>query len=392
MSCDAVIDFLTRETGRFDGEIYNRHFATSPWIGLTRKEGFPEGLGETISNLTYERSAPTDAEPTWSAVAVVDGAEGGACLPAANKISVGSTTRNFTLYRRVLEGPDICAEELRTPFQVAKQLDSVLSIISEYARLEWEIRYKHEYRKLAGRKVIVGPTLVEGTSTTFPTTTPGGILTWGVLNRYRGKLLRDGAVQSALGMENGNPILTLITDWETSDRLIFENSDIRNDLRYGRPSELLAAYGVERSYRGFYVLNDPYPERYSSSAGTHTELAPFSNAAATKGIKSSVNSSWEAGAYTVSHIFDPTVFTARIPRPITSSGGNTRFNAVNYTVGAGGSWALKNIPDRVCNPDGNIVFHRGHLAEGSEPVHPERGVSFLHTRCDPALNMVTSCT
>jgi hypothetical protein len=195
-----------------------------------------------------------------------------------------------------------------------------------------------------------------------------------------------------MGMENGNPILTLITDWETSDRLIYENDNIRNDLRYGRPSDLLAPFGVERSYRGFYVLCDPYPERYSSSGGTHTEIAPFTTSAATKGNKAIVNSSWESAAYTVSHIFDPSVFTARIPRPITSSGGNTRFNALNYTVGAGGVWSLKNIPDRVCNPDGNIVFHRGHLAEASEPVHPERGVSFLHTRCDPALNMVTSCT
>jgi hypothetical protein len=70
MACENVIQFVQSETGRFSQEIYNRIFPTSPWIGLIHKDNFPEGMGETISNLTYERSAPTEANPTWSNVSI----------------------------------------------------------------------------------------------------------------------------------------------------------------------------------------------------------------------------------------------------------------------------------------------------------------------------------
>lgn len=391
MACDAVFDYVTRETGRFSTEIYNRIFPRSPWVGLVRRDSFPEGMGETISNLTYERSAPTDAEPEWTSMAVVAGQEGGICLPTATKIAVASTTRSYSLNRRVLEGPDFCAEELRTPFAVAQQLNNILNIITEYSLIEWEIRYRHDYLEAPTRKVVVpagGTSFQESTGTGFPAACPGSILTQGVLNVYKGKLLRDGAIMSALGRENGAAILTLITDAETSDRLIFENADIRQDLRWGKPNELLAPYYVERSYRGFYHLIDHFPMRFTCSGGVYTEVPAFITTAATKGNKAIVNPDYESAPYTTSIIFDRTVFTSRIPKPVISPGGGLKFDPVNYM----GRWQLKNIPDRVCNPDGTIAFHRGHLAEGAEPVHPERGVLFVHKRCDPSLNLVTSCT
>lgn len=348
-------------------------------------------MGETISNLTYERSAPTSAEPTWTQMAVADGQAGGQCLPTATKIAVASTTRNYTLFRRVLEGPDFCAEDLRTPFAVAAQLNNILNIISEYSLIEWEIRYRHDYLHVPTTKVVVpggGTSFDTSTGTGFPATCPGSILTQGVLNYWKGKLLRDGAAMSAMGMENGGPIFTLLTDMETSERLIFDNADIRQDLRWGKPSELLAPYGVERSYRGFYHLIDYFPMRFTCTGGVYTEVPAFSSSAATKGTKQIVNPDYESAPVTTSMIWDPTVFTSRIPKPMIAPGGGLKFDPVNYM----GNWTLKNIPDRVCNPDGTIVFHRGHLAEGAEPVHPERGVVFAHKRCDGAFNLNTSCT
>lgn len=388
MACDAVTDIVVRESGRFSEEIYTRAFPRSPWIGLIQKDVFPEGMGEIISNLTYERSAPTDANPTWSDVSVSDGALGGACLPTSTTIGVASTTRTWNLQRRVLQGPDFCVEELRTPFQIRTQLNAIIDILTDYSILTWEMRYRHEYLRLCLRKVVCGPVLQEGQGTGFPPQCASGILTQGVLKRYKQKLIRDGAAGSALGKRDGTAILTLICSAEQSDSLIFNNSDIRQDLRWGKPSELLAPYGVEREYGGFYHLIDEFPIRYTCATGTYTEVAPFDTEAATKGNKAKVRSSWESAPYEVSFLFDRTVFTSRIPKPITNPAPNFRFDPVNYM----GNWSAKNILDRVCNPDGTILFHRGILASGSEPVHPERGVAFVSQRCDPALNMVTSCS
>ncbi len=162
-----------------------------------------------------------------------------------------------------------------------------------------------------------------------------------------------------------------------------------------RSSVLLSPFGVDRSYRGFYHLIDNYPIRGLCSAGVFTEVAAFtttvgaySGSAATKGNKAEVASAWTGAPYEVSFVFDPTVLEQLIPKPITNPHPKFRFDPVNYM----GDWQIKNIIDRVCNPDGTILFHRGILAAASKPVHPERGVAFLHLRCDPSLNLVTSCS
>lgn len=399
MGCDAVLDILTRESGRIGPDIYNRVFQRSPWIRLIRRGTFPDGMGHTISLLTYERSAPTTAEPTWLAMTVNDGdiTEGGLCLPPATKISIASTLRNYNLARRVLEGPDFCVENLRFSFALRDQLEAIMSILEDYVMKEWEIRDRHEYLRLVKWKVTVDAFSTVSTSTTAPyfSTCPTSILTQGVLNRWRMRLLRDGAISSVLGMENGSPIMTLIVSAETSEDLIFRNADIRQDLRWGRPNELLSPFGVDRSYRGFYHLIDTYPIRGTCAAGVFTEIPVFTSTpgaypggAATKGQKTEVSEAWTTAPYEVSFIFDPMVFEQLIPKTITAPHPKFRFDPVNYM----GQWGIRNIIDRVCNPDGTIVFHRGILASASKPIHPERGVAFLHLRCDPALNLVTACS
>lgn len=392
MSCEAVIDYLQRESGRVGPDIYSRVFTRSPWVGLIRRGTFPDGMGHTISVLTYERNAPVLAEPTWTTLTVNDGdiTESGLCAPVATKIGVGNTLRTYNLARRVLEGPDFCVENIRFSFQLREQLTQVMNILTEYTLIEWEIRDRHEYLRLVKWKVSVNAGLTTSEATTAPYfgACPTSILTQGVLNRWRARLLRDGAADSALGRANGAPIFTLIVSYETSENLIFLNADIRDDLRWGKPNELLAPFGVERSYRGFYHLIDAYPMRGTCAAGVFTETPAFSTQAATKGQRAEVNQSWMDAPYEISFIFDPMVFEQLIPQPITNPANKFQFNPVNYM----GDWQARNIIDRICNPDGTVIFHRGILAAASKPVHPERGVAFLHLRCDPALSLITSCS
>lgn len=396
MPCTSITEILDYESGRVGPEIYNRLFNRSPWVTLIRRGEFPQGMGTQISVLTYERSAPTASEPTWLTVGLAEGAvaEGGSCLPPASKVGVAWTLRNYQLARRVLEGPDFCVEDLRFAYQLRDQLNAIITILTEYTLIEWEIRDRHEYLRLVKWKVVAdgAMTTVQTTSAPYFPSCPTSILTQGMLNYWKMRLLRDGAAGSALGKENGAAILTAIISAETSDDLIFRNPDIRQDLRWGKPNELLAPFGVERSYRGFYHLIDMYPMRGSCAGGTFTEIAAFVNEPSTGpgagALKQEVNSGWNIAATEISFIFDNTVFDQLIPAPITNPANKFRFDPMNYM----GDWRVKNILDRECNPDGTIMFHRGTLAAGSKPVHPERGVAFLHKRCDPALNLVTSCS
>lgn len=396
MACDSITDIVVRESGRYlDRDIYNRTFGRSPWVSLIKRGIYPGGLGDTINVLTYERSAPT-ATSTWNTVTTVDGQEGGACLPPHTNVGVASTTRNFNLQRYVLHGPDFCAEDLRTPFALAQQLNRITDILAERTMLEWEQRDRAEYFRLVQTKVVIN-TCPQTESTTmassYPAFCPTGQLTLGILEKYKVKLLRDGAANSALLREGGAPLLTVIVSAETAFNIIRQNENLRNDIRYAsmggnRNALLLQGLGVNFSLSGFMFLIDMFPRRFTCSGGVYTEVQPFTTAAATKGTKTIVNPTWETAPYEESFIFDPEVFHQLIPQPIVNPAPNFTFDPVTYT----GNWRVVNIPDRICNPDGTILFHRGILAAGSMPVHPERGVAFVHLRCDPPCNLVTSCS
>ena len=392
-----ITDILVREAGRIGTDIYNRNFATSPWIHLTPRGVFPAAMGESIGVLTYERNAPTSVHQ-WMDVTIADGQAGGTCIPAAQQVDMGSTLRNYNLKRLALKGPRFCAEEQRPVFALRDQLDSIVGVLAEYSRIEWETRDRHEYMRLCKRKVIINDTGVFEDNTgkpgfdTFTWGTPG-VLTQGVLDKFSLKLQRDGAGQSAMGKLDGRPVFTVILGAEASENIIKGDDDNRNDLRWGKPDELLRQIGVERTYRGIFHVVDPYPIRYKvvgAAPGVLTEVSPFIASAATKGTKVDINPEWEdptIAIWEVGYFYDRTVFNQLIPEPIVAPHPKFKFDPVTYT----GDWAILNILDEVENPRGQIIFHHGILAAGSKPIHPERGIAFMYKRCDANLALTGNC-
>jgi len=233
----------------------------------------------------------------------VDGAEGGACLPTPQSVGIGSTNRNFQIYRVAVEGPDFCAEEFRSVFDLRLQLDRIADILAEYTRLAWEDRDRHEYFRLVANKVVVNNCGPNATNTTteqaaYPAAQPLQTLSMGMLDYWRIRLLRDGAAKSSMMYNNGSPVLTVIASQETIGHLIRDNEDIREDLRWadssrGDAARLIRAFGVNHTYGGFAFFADPYPRRFTYAGGTFTEIQPFRSIAASKGNKSEVNPAWE---------------------------------------------------------------------------------------------------
>lgn len=370
-------------------QIHSRLYGTTVWPSIMPRAEFPKGLGEVINVLTYEPMAPSVAEPEWKSVTISDGAEGGTCLQAPEMVEVGSTPRSFSLKRLVLQGPDFCAEDTRPAFEIGMQLQKITDILVHYAGIQWDIRDRHEYFRMVKYKVTVNgnpPAEDDTQAQVWPAVSPTALMDQGILSKYGLKLRRNGA--AGMGMENGMPIMTWLTSAEASDNLLFRNPDVRQDLRWGKPSELLQKLMVERSFKGFFHLLDLYPLRYSISQGpVITEEPVWEKLDATKGKKAEIRTQWEGAAAEGSFIYEPTVMTQLVPRPITNPAPNFRWSPINYQ----GVWALKNIPDRDKNPDENILFHRGIFMAASMPEYPERGVAFLTLRCDHPVSLVTSC-
>ena len=367
-----------------------RTFPKSIWMSLIRRGVFPNEMGEQLTAVVYERSAPTDAEPEWADLTIADGIEGGLCLPPSTKIPIASTTRTFGMKRRVLEGPDICNIDSRAAVDLYNQFDSVAGILGDYARIEWEIHDRHEYFRLCQTKVVCNDCTNPSESTTMATTYPAACatqpLSFSIIDKYKIMLLQDGAGAEALLRSEGAPVGVMIVGYETAGNLIRQNTAVREDIRFSNQANLLIqSFGIAYAYDGVSFLRDNANRRFTCSGGVYTEVPAYILTAASRGQKAIIRPAWRTAPYEESFWFDPGVFTQLLMEPPIAPHPDFRFNPVDYT----GMVKLYNIPDRVCNPDGNVVFHRMHLAASSYPVEPERGVAFVHERCEPQGCVVT---
>jgi len=385
--CAVINDILTRESGRIGGEILKRARETSAWIRMTPTGAFPDGMGVEISNMMFERTFNDTVEDDWVNVTVSDGSDASACLPAVEDVSFGQTLRTYRLQHKAIEGPDLCLNDLRTNWSLTKQVNAAVEQLSQLTQWVWENRYRNEYIRTV-RKVIASQNLATSSGDAWLSGQhPTSHLTQPMLDRQYMKLIRDGAGQYAIARAKGRPIFGLITSAETSDSLTFGNSDTREDLHWASPEQNLEPLGVQKAYRGFTHIIDPYPARYNDNGGTLDRVEVWTSSAATKGNKFEVNPDYESAEYEASIIFTPSVLRCLKARPLGSAGSNVRYDARTNM----GDFRWLNIPDRKCNPDGDIGFHRGVFMSATEPMHTEHGYAIIHKRCSADLELA-ACT
>jgi hypothetical protein len=334
-------------------------------------------------------------------------------------VTFGQKLRQYSLEWASVESPDIALEDLRFAVKRREQLSNIMDVLSESTSLIWQERYRDQYTRnvtTEGNLVLPGTSAsgivaqgatvnagavyyavlsgvytsgVSGAFTTTTNTLPQSQLTQGILKRLYMKLVRDGAGRNAMGRENGAPVFMLITSAETSESIIRLNADIRQDYRYAKPNELLTPLGIERSYGGFYHAIDPYPPRFVVGTVTSTNdsiirVYPFKRSTTTKGYAYDVNPRYETADYELSYIFHQDVFRSVVPAPINTA-NKMSFNPQNYR----GEFKWVNILDRQTNPDGNVGYFRGVLANGARPIFPQYGYAILHKRSPISLDYVS---
>lgn len=403
MPCTNIENLLITESGRIGADIYRKTLNTSPWTTLVKQEAWPDEMGTTVNVLIYERTLPASGGSiTFSDVAYngvgtqVIGATPsgsntgpGTCAVAGNDLGFAQTLRTYNLQQAAINSPDICLNDLRFPVRRQEQLRNIMAVLSENTQYAWENRYRDEYVRLANYNVNANQTELLAASGqvkgSFSTSNlPTSRLTQGILRYFYSRLIRDGAAQNAYGKENGAPVFLLITSPEASDDLIKLNADIRQDLRYAKPSELIQPLGVERSYSGFYHLVDTMTPRYDFVGGAFVRRNPYAtDASASKGTRYIPNPAYFTAEYEDSIIFHPDVFTSLVAKPIGATGAMA-FDPQSYR----GDFRWRNIPSRDCNPDGTIGFFRAIFSSGSKPVRPELGVVIRHKRCAADFGLV----
>ncbi len=276
-STASLTHLLVEASLQFSEDIYRRTINTSPWLKLIKQGSWPDEMGDTISVITYERTLPSTVN-SWDNI---NSDSTSFAVPNATQVTLAQTIRTYGIKHTAIESQPITVNDGRMSFRVTEQIKAVYDNLVENVAWLWIQRYRDEFRRLAASKVIAGPTTGSATGALYRVTTEDypeglttsgtggvsngvGILTQGLLNKLYMELIRDGAGNRPMGMENGRPIFTLVCSPENSDALIRLNASSRDDFRYSSSvSELLKPMGVERSYRGFYHLIDTTCPRYN---------------------------------------------------------------------------------------------------------------------------------
>jgi hypothetical protein len=280
-------------------------------------------------------------------------------------------------------------DDLKTSFQIESQIAKTVQQLTQLTKTVLDNRRRAEYFRQVDK-------IVAGSNTTYnspntgvasdinhcnnngPLPQPAWQLSQDQLDELRVQLIRDGAGHNALGKENGTPVLGLITSPETSRQLLRNNPDLRQDIRYATPSELIAPLGVERSFQGFYHMIDLEVPRYTFTGGAYVQQYPFVKQSTTNGYTWVPNSAYNTAPYEAAFIFHPDVYEEAVQQV----GPNIPGAAFDdYPYYYSGQFFWLNIRDAANNPLGKIGRWLAVFNNGTRPIAPYLGKVIVHKRC-----------
>lgn len=399
--CSALNDYFVTEAGRFIGDIGYRGRMRSWWASLSGNgmpsEPFPDGMGLNLSNTIWERSGRTGGG--WAAATLSSGGTP-SCLPTAGIVAPANTVRTSTLYKQLLYTDYICLEDIRRGYDFKRQIARLKENFQDQIVDEWEILNREQYVTLGQNKVVFNPQLPNNTSgttmTDFPLVEPTSPITQKYLDYLRFDLQRNaaGIDGGAYAMEDGQPVFAVIMSGEQQENLfqsggsIYQSSRINQDLRYTKDADqLLKAYGVTRTYHGWFHIIDNKAPRYNFVNGAWVQVPFYVEVAATNGTKLNVNPDYLNADYELVIVFLKTAVTRMVPPTLTSAGSSATYKAWDYA----GTVQWINEYDKVCNPIGNMGYFAAYMQSAYMPEKIENATSIMVKRCQGDLEM-TTCT
>ena len=394
ITCSTVNSLFQRETNRFSVDVHQRYSVDGPWGRLIRVGKFPMGMGTSLSEITVERVLSGSFETDWTDVSTSNGTSSNGCVPSTTDLKFGQTSISWNLQTKAYQTPCICLDDLKTSFQIESQIAKTVEQLTQLTKTVLDNRRRFEYLRLVS-KVGAGSNNEYTNIADVPP--PTVKLAQDQLDVLRVRLIRDGAGHNALGKENGVPVLGLITSPETSRALLRDNTELRNDIRYATPSELIAPLGVERSFGGFYHMIDLEVPRFNYTVGNNNAtfgnwipVYPFQQTLTNSGNTSvwTINPAYNTATYEAAYIFHPDVYEEAVQQVGPNIPGAS-FD--DYPYYYSGQFFWLNIRDAVVNPLGKIGRWLGIFQSGSRPIAPYLGRVIIHKRCVNDTTYVT-CT
>jgi len=377
--------------------VHRQATAQSLWLSAVPRGAYNKNSGLTQTTFTVENSQPTDDTETWSAIALSTGSSDnyGACANSYTDVNVGFTETTYSPEKFQLRGPIICSTDLMFDHNPQAFLSAYVQEMVKRSKKSWENKLVTEYMKQCEKVVVSGDgasaaITVDSTRGTalesVALSTTSDDLEQGHLDALAIRLIENGATEGDsngfINLEDSGPVFPLIIGMEASNKLASNNSDLRADLRYGEPNQLLKAMGASRVIGNFRHVPTVNPLRFTHDGTNFVRVNQYTEASATKGKKYTINPDWRTATHEAAIVLNPNVLTAELVSP---QGYGLDFDPANY----GGEWDWVVGGDRINafaatgnDPQNTLARHYATYMSAFRPVRPQDGAVIIFDRSD----------
>lgn len=380
MAASPLDNFYEYDASRIEGEIYEQQRVTGRVSALIEKQELPDGMGYNFNTVRYERSIQTGGND-WVDVVAENGTVNN-CVPTPNTVSPASTLLSYNAQAKLINSNKICVDDVRNAYMYKEQVAAIRDNFMAEIVDTWEDRDKYWYFTYAAHKIVANSTLTEG-SASMPATPATTGPNQQILDQIYQRIIMDGGGKQSYAMSDGTPLITAVMSMAAHQSLITQSPEVRQDIRYaemgeGAKAQLLQSWNIDRAYGGFMHIIDNRMPRYNLVGGVWVEQAFYTTSAATVGTKATVNPSYLSAQYEDCYIFHPKVVLRQMPRPLSSVGSGTTFDAVKWN----GDVVWRNILNETENPLGNWGRYWAALKAAYKPAMTNLGYVIRFQRCN----------
>lgn len=383
-TCSQVNDYFARETGRINVDIHDRRIARVNLWGtdLVKRAPFPMGMGTNITEETIARILTASDESDWTNVGTSTGNVASAgCLPAPNDLTFGNNLISWNLQTKYYRTPCICLDDLKTSFQIKNQIGKTVTSLTTATDWIDSNRLRYEFMRITPKVSMTStPTFTPQSAVAIDATTPPPTSqmteTW--LEDDYLNLARIGAWSGDMG--------TLVCDPEVTRGLLRNNPELRKDIRFGNPSQLLQPLKPMPLGQWNHV-HDLFTPRYNYNpnlANPWIRVMPFKKVPVSEGSDWFLDDNYTNAQYGVCFAYDPEVMEQMIQQPGPDI-PDAPFTDYPYYYNGQAFW-LNIISD--ANPFGKIGRWALVFQSGTRPVHPEYGRTYVYLRCQNDVDQV----
>lgn len=377
-----ISQIFASDASRLEGQVYRKMRATGRVAALMEKQNFPDGIGYNPSTVSTLRSGITGGSG-WVPVQSPDNPTNN-CQLDPGVITPARLIQNYGIVQNQVKSSLICLTDARFSYEWEQQVTQTKqNFVGNIVDL-WEDYSKSQFQ-LWANKVVFNSSATVTTGASFANTPATYTATQSILNRLYNRIMQDGGGEEPYAKSNGAALLTLILSAEARENIIANNAATRQDFNFAqmgygqKGAELLQSWGIDRAYGGYMHCIDYRMPRYNFVGGQYVQVPYYTTAASSiGGDQQIVNPDYENALYEVMYIWNPKAVIRQTPKPKSSVGAGTKFQAVNYN----GDVIWANIPNLDTNLFQNNGVYAADLMAAFKPtVNCQYAYAIMVLRC-----------